>query len=105
VVGQFEGRFRYSMDYDLWLKLARRSKPIIIDEPLACFRMAEGSLSMTGFERQFVEHAQNAREHGRGHPLAVAGNIAMSRAIVVVYRTLRFLNMCRRSEPAGRRRS
>jgi hypothetical protein len=91
LVGGFEERFRYSMDYDVWLKLGRRSPPIVIDAPLACFRMAEGSLSMTGFERQFAEHAQNAREHGDGHRVAVAANVAMSRAIVGAYRAMRAL--------------
>jgi glycosyltransferase involved in cell wall biosynthesis len=89
VVGGFEERFRYSMDYDVWLRLGRRSAPVVIDEPLACFRMAEGSLSMTGFERQFQEHAQNAREHGDGHAVPVAVNVAMSRAIVTAYRAMR----------------
>jgi glycosyltransferase involved in cell wall biosynthesis len=89
LVGRFEERFRYSMDYDMWLKLGRRSAPVVIDEPLACFRMAEGSLSMSGFERQFDEHVQNAREHGDGHRLAVLANVAMSRAIVGAYRAMR----------------
>ena len=88
-VGGFEERFRYSMDYDVWLKLARRSAPVVLDEPLASFRMAEGSLSMSGFERQFREHEQNAREHGAGHPFAVAANAGMSRAIVATYRAMR----------------
>src|SRR4051812_34424490 len=88
-LGGFEERWRYSMDYDVWLKLGRRSAPIVIDEPLACFRMAEGSLSMTGFERQFAEHAQNAREHGAGHPIAVAANVAVSRGIVAIYHGMR----------------
>jgi glycosyltransferase involved in cell wall biosynthesis len=88
-VGGFEERFRYSMDYDVWLKLGRRSAPVVLDAPLACFRMAEGSLSMSGFERQFREHEQNAREHGAGHPFAVAANAGMSRAIVAAYRAMR----------------
>jgi GT2 family glycosyltransferase len=88
-VGGFDERFRYSMDYDVWLKLARRSAPVVLDTPLACFRMAEGSLSMSGFERQFREHEQNAREHGAGHPVAVAANAGMSRAIVATYRAMR----------------
>jgi glycosyltransferase involved in cell wall biosynthesis len=88
-VGGLEERFRYSMDYDVWLKLARRSAPVVLDAPLACFRMAEGSLSMSGFERQFREHEQNAREHGAGHPVAVAANAGMSRAIVATYRAMR----------------
>ncbi len=91
VVGGFEQRFRYSMDYDVWLKLGRRSAPIVIDEPLACFRMVEGTLSMSGFERQFAEHLQNAREHGDGHRLAVGVNAAMSKGIVAAYHGLRWL--------------
>jgi GT2 family glycosyltransferase len=89
IVGGFDERFRYSMDYDVWLRLARRSRPVVIDAPLACFRMAEGSLSMSGFKRQFVEHAQNARDHGAGHPMAVAANVAISKIIVVVYELMR----------------
>jgi GT2 family glycosyltransferase len=88
-VGCFDERFRYSMDYDVWLKLARRSAPVVIDRPLASFRMAGESLSMTGFERQFEEHLQNARENGAGHRVAVALNSVMSRAFVLIYRALR----------------
>ena len=85
-VGGYDERFRYSADYDMWLKLGRRGDPVVIDEPLATFRMAGDTLSLTGFEEQFVEHAQNAREHGAGHPFAVALNRAVSRAIVAAYR-------------------
>jgi glycosyltransferase involved in cell wall biosynthesis len=87
--GGFDERFKYSMDYDLWLRLAERADPLVIDEPVTAFRMAGESLSMTGFERQFEEHAQNAREHGRGHPFAVAANVAVSRLIVLAYRGMR----------------
>jgi GT2 family glycosyltransferase len=90
-VGLLDERFGYSMDYDLWLRLGRLSSPVVLDKTLAGFRMAPGSLSMSGFERQFVEHAQNAREHGRGHPFSVAANRATSRLIVLVYRLLRRL--------------
>jgi len=90
-VGLLDERFRYSMDYDLWLRLGRLRPPVVIDAPLAGFRMAEGSLSMSGFESQFAEHAQNAREHGAGHPIAVAANRATSGLIVAIYRVMRRL--------------
>jgi glycosyltransferase involved in cell wall biosynthesis len=96
-VGLLDERFKYSMDYDLWLRLGRISPPLVLDQPLAAFRMAEGSLSMSGFERQFAEHAQNAREHGDGHRVAVATNALASRAIVATYRGMRRL---RGGEPA-----
>jgi glycosyltransferase involved in cell wall biosynthesis len=87
-LGGFDLRFSYSMDYDVWLKLGRRGPPVVLDRDLAAFRMAGDSLSLTGFEAQFVEHAQNAREHGQGHPVAVALNAATSRAIVLAYRAM-----------------
>ena len=87
----YDERFRISMDYDLQLKLARESDPIVIERELSAFRMAEGSLSMSGFERQFTEHAQNAREHGNGHRVPVLANQAISRGIVATYTGLRAL--------------
>lgn len=93
-LGGFDERYRISVDYDLQLKLARRGDPIVLDRTLASFRMVEGTLSMSGFERQFAEHAEQARRHGDGHRIAVAANQAISRVIVLTYRALR----------AGRRR-
>ncbi len=94
-VGGFDERFSYSMDYDVWLQLARRGDPVVVDRPLASFRMAGESLSMTGFERQFEEHLTNAREHGEGHRIAVAANAVMSRLFVLVYRALRWRRRAR----------
>lgn len=85
-IGGFDERFRYSMDYDVWLTLGRRGPPIVLDTSLAAFRMAGESLSLTGFERQFQEHAVNAAEHGDGHRVAVMANRLSSRAIVAAYR-------------------
>ena len=89
-IGALDPTYRTSHDYDLWLRVARRfGPPVVIRRPLASFRMAEGTLSMRGFEAQFAEHAAVARSHGTGHPLAVAANRAMSGAIVMVYKALR----------------
>jgi glycosyltransferase involved in cell wall biosynthesis len=89
-VGLFDERYRISMDYDLFLKLARRGDPVVLDRELSCFRMVDGTLSMSGFERQFREHAEQARRHGQGYPLQVAVNQVMSRAIILAYRGMRF---------------
>ncbi len=85
----FREDYAMSMDYDVFLQLARAGDPIVLDRDLACFRMMEGTLSMSSFERQFAEHAEQARAHGAGHPVPVAINQAMSRLIVLVYRALR----------------
>jgi glycosyltransferase involved in cell wall biosynthesis len=89
-VGPLNTAYRTSHDYDLWLRVARRfGPPIVLRRPLASFRMAEGTLSMGGFEGQFVEHSEVARRHGNEHALAVAVNRAVSALIVLVYRVLR----------------
>lgn len=87
--GQLDDRYRISHDYDLWLRVARRYEPLVLERYLADFRMTEGTLSMAGFERQFREHAECARRHGEGHPLPVAVNQVTSLGIVAVYKALR----------------
>ena len=88
-VGPLDSRYRISMDYDVFLRIARRWDPVVLDQELAVFRMEEGTLSIEGFEQQFAEHAEQARRHGTGHPVPVAANQVISRGIVLVYRLLR----------------
>jgi glycosyltransferase involved in cell wall biosynthesis len=99
-IGGFDEGLRLAMDYDAWLKLARRTDPIVLGQPLAAFRMAEGSLSMSAFERQFAEHAAIARRHGEDHELAVTLNAVMSRVIVFAYARMRDVRRLRRSRVA-----
>ncbi len=89
--GGFDERYRISVDYDLQLKIARRHPPIVLERYLASFRMAEGSLSMSGFKTQFREHAEQARRHGSGHRTAVALNQGISLGIVGIYEVMRRL--------------
>lgn len=91
-VGGMDLALRYSMDYDLYLRLGRRSRPLLLPVPLASFTMAEGTLSMTGFERQFREHQQVARRYRSDNRAAYALNVVTSRAIVYAYRAMRRLS-------------
>ena len=88
-VGPLRLDYSYSMDYDLFLRLARRGDPVILPRDLAVFAMAEGTKSMTGFDKQFSEHAEQARAHGQGHRFAVAANAVVSQMIIAAYRLLR----------------
>jgi glycosyltransferase involved in cell wall biosynthesis len=87
--GPLDHRYKISHDYDIWLRVGRRSDPIVLRRYLSSFRMVEGTLSMAGFERQFAEHEQVARLHGDGHRASVAANVVISRLIVAVYKALR----------------
>ena len=67
--GPLDPRYRISHDYDLWLRVGRRHRPVVLRRTLSNFRMVEGTLSMAGFESQFAEHADCARRWGDGHRL------------------------------------
>ncbi len=88
-VGPLDNRYPISHDYDLWLRVARRWTPVVLRRYLSSFRMTEGTLSMSGFERQFAEHAEVARRRAADRRIAVRMNAAISRLIVLVYRALR----------------
>jgi glycosyltransferase involved in cell wall biosynthesis len=85
-IGLYDESFRYAMDYEVFLRLGRLGPPVVIDAPLAAFRLAGSSFSMTSFEKQFEEHARAARLRGEGHPLAVATNRLTSALIPAIYR-------------------
>jgi glycosyltransferase involved in cell wall biosynthesis len=89
--GEFDERYRISVDYDLQLRIARRHDPLILRRYLASFRMVEGTLSMSGFQEQFREHAEQARRHGDGHRVAVTLNQAISGGIVAIYEAMRWV--------------
>jgi glycosyltransferase involved in cell wall biosynthesis len=88
-VGEYRLDYRYSMDYDMYLRLAKRGSPVILDQDLAVFMMEEGTKSMSGFDMQFDEHRRQAHEHGLGHALPVAINSLTSRGIIATYRAMR----------------
>jgi glycosyltransferase involved in cell wall biosynthesis len=87
--GPLNPRWPTAHDYDLWLRAGRLGPPLVLHRYLSGFRMTEGTLSMEGFEGQFREHAEVARENAHGHRVAPAVNRLTSAAIVGAYRVLR----------------
>lgn len=100
-VGGLDGRYSTSHDYDLWLRVGRLGPPVVVEAPIAAFRMQEGTLSMDGFEGQFREHEEIARHHGDGHRAAVMVNAVTSRLIVLIYRALRGVRTLRARRRRG----
>jgi glycosyltransferase involved in cell wall biosynthesis len=94
-VGEYDIELHYAMDYDVFLRCAKLADPLVLDRPLATFRMAEGSMSISGFKKQFVEHEMIARAHGGRHPAAVRINAGTSRLIVAIYGLLARLRRAR----------
>lgn len=69
-VGPLRPELRYTMDYDLWLRLMRLSRPKLIRDVLASFRIHESSKTSTGFRAEFAEQHRVATEHARAEGLS-----------------------------------
>lgn len=61
-LGGFNEKLDFAMDYDLWLKLAAQSRPVLLDRPLADFRVHPGSVSSIG-RKQAVAEEYSVKEH------------------------------------------
>jgi glycosyltransferase involved in cell wall biosynthesis len=78
----------YAFDYDLWLRLARRSAPLYLPQKLACFRWYPTSKSGAMFERQFREDAAVAARYAADKPIVLLRKRIKTEAIVGIYRAL-----------------
>ena len=69
-IGVFDETLQYAMDMDLWLRIGHRFDPVILDEPLAAFRVHPGSLSSANPLASVNEHMRVRRKYLLSHPLA-----------------------------------
>lgn len=81
--GGFDIGLRYTMDYDLWLRLGKRSAPYLLRSALASFRVHPGSTSVRNVDAAFREELQVRLRYLRGG--------ALHRLLHLVYFGLKFL--------------
>ena len=74
--GGFSPTLRYTMDYDLWLRLARQGAPIQLSDYLAAFRVHDGSLSSTQIWPCHAECLRVRQRYAGANPLARAEHLA-----------------------------
>lgn len=82
-VGGFDTTLRYTMDYDLWLRLGKSSSPFSLDLPLTCFRIHPESTSVRHVDAAFHEELMVRCRYLRGRPL--------QKALHLIYYCLKFL--------------
>jgi glycosyltransferase involved in cell wall biosynthesis len=63
-VGGVDERYHYAMDFDLWIKLAKRFPVAEIDAPLAAFRVHDAAKSSALADEFFPETRRISRRHG-----------------------------------------
>jgi glycosyltransferase involved in cell wall biosynthesis len=75
-VGGFNSACRYTSDIDLWLRICPSFEPVIIDEPLAAFRVHAGSRSSADAGAARAEELRVRCRHLGAHPIAAALGVA-----------------------------
>ena len=87
-IGYLDPEIRYAFDYDLWLRLAHRSEPIYVEEPLACFRWYATSKSGGNYVVQMTETAEIASRSRAATNWTRVRALAKKSAIINIYRAL-----------------
>jgi hypothetical protein len=62
-VKDLDSRYKAAWDYELWLNMALKSRPVHLRKKLSAFRRHGGSISENNFEKQFTEELEIARKH------------------------------------------
>ena len=62
-VGPLDSAYKLAMDYELWLRFARRAEPVFLPLDLAAFRWHDTSKSSSGYARAAREALAAARRH------------------------------------------
>jgi glycosyltransferase involved in cell wall biosynthesis len=70
--GVFSETLRYAMDYDLFLRIAKRYVPVQLDLHLAAFRRHDGSMTQANFMKSFAEDFKVRCEHAHWYQLPEA---------------------------------
>jgi glycosyltransferase involved in cell wall biosynthesis len=84
-VGRYDERFRYALDYDLFLRMIEKHKVANLKEPLYCWRAAASSVSNKQALEQ-ARYAEMARQEARERsnlpaPSPVAGRCNLLRRL------------------------
>lgn len=93
-VGMPDVTLQYTMDYDLFLRMARASDPLVIDDVLSRFRIHGTSKSGTTIRKRFDEHDMVVRRHA---PPSKRGLLLVARfhtvKTVLAYRLMWMMGM------------
>jgi glycosyltransferase involved in cell wall biosynthesis len=88
-VGPVDESLHFTMDYDLWLRMGKAAAPLIIDEPLAQFRLHAGSKSGRVDRRQFDEGYEVACRYFDADRVSRIAHRLNVEKIVWAYRVMR----------------
>jgi glycosyltransferase involved in cell wall biosynthesis len=100
-VGGIDERYRYAMDYELWLKIGARFEVCHVDRVLAAYRIHHESKTVAETEGFWPETWRAARSHGAGFRSPLYLDWYLPRMHPWRYRTLLAYRHIRRGDFRG----
>ena len=89
--GPLDTSLHYTMDYDLWLRFAKASPPLVLDKVVAMFRVHDESKTGIINRRQFDEGYEVAKRHADGFSGVLWRHKLSVEKIVMAYRLLKLV--------------
>ena len=98
--GKLDTSLHFAMDYDLWLKMAKLSSPIIVNRYLASFRLHGLSKSVTNHRKLFSEQYDVHQRHDQGEIMLFLHRLKIA-SILFVYGMMEKLRKINNKQTAG----
>lgn len=67
----YRSQNRTAFDYELWLKMAQISKPLLVKQVFSNFLYRSDSISVSQTKKLFQGQLAYAKLHGKGHPISL----------------------------------
>lgn len=97
LTGYLDETLYWAMDYDLWLRLGKISRPNLIDVRIAKFRMYPATKSVSGFRKGFREDLSVATRYAENDFRILFLHRFHNAKIVLIYSMISFFSSITRS--------
>ena len=88
-VGYFNENLNYNMDYDMWLRMIKISKPLKLENTISYFRRHNQSLSHKNLLNQLKEKYKTMKKYNK-NPLISSIHLLLSLLIVIIYKVTNY---------------
>lgn len=83
--GNFDETLKYNMDYDMWLRMIKISKPLKLQNKISYFRRHSDSLSHKNTLKQFIEKFKTMRKYNKNSIINIL-HVLVSSIILFLYK-------------------
>lgn len=88
-VGIFNEQLKFNMDYEMWLRMIKFSKPLKLQQNISYFRRHNDSLSHKNSLKQFIEKYKTMKKYNRNILIRFT-HISLSFMVLFIYKITKY---------------